>query len=144
MRKRKIIIVGLLVVLLGGAAVLFLYSDSGPTVRVIGNLSPKDVAQIKTAVRCNLWHDALPSFSWQTFTALPGAAKRAWTSHVRRIEGNEHQATAFLGGPKLGGTNVWQGYDVTNGPAGWACIHPYTSTFLYKEVFEVRDITITP
>jgi hypothetical protein len=123
MRKRKIIVVVLLVMLLGGASVFFLSRDSGTPVQVSGDFSAKDVAQIKSAVRRSLWREAFPGFSMQTLKALPGAVKRAWKTHVARIEGSEHEATAWLAGPGIE-TNEQFGYMLTNEPDGWA-IHGF-------------------
>jgi hypothetical protein len=122
MRKKNIIIVVLLALLLGGAGVLFLSRDSGPPVQVIGNLSTKDVTQIKKTVRHRLWRDALPGFSMQTVKALPKMIKRAWTVQVIRIAGDQHRATAYFSGSGHG-IDVWvDGYELTNGTAGWCWI----------------------
>jgi hypothetical protein len=118
MRKRKIIIVVLLVLLLGGAGVMFLSCDSGTPVRVYGELSAKDVDQIKSVVRRHLWRDAFPEFSMQTFKALPGAAKRIWTTHITTIQGNPHVAIVSFS-RSVGRTNIVNGCTFTNGPAGW-------------------------
>jgi hypothetical protein len=118
MRKGKIIIVVLLVMLLGGAGVMFLSRDTGPPVKIYGDLSAKDVAQIKSAARRRLWHEAFPDFSMRTFKKLPRMVRRAWVTRVTQISGYNGRATAYLSGP--GRTNLWDGYGVTNGPGGWA------------------------
>ena len=125
MRKRKIIVVVSLVLLLGGVGAMFLSRDSGPPVKVEGDLSAKDAAQIKRAVRRRLWHDVFPNFSKQTLKELPGMTRLAWTAHIIRIEGDQHRATAYFSGSGVG-INIWRdGYELTNGTTGWRWINDH-------------------
>jgi hypothetical protein len=70
-RKRKIIIAIVLLLLGAGLVVFLLMRDSGPPVVVKGNFSAKDVADIKRAVRKQLWREAFPNFSKQSIAGFP-------------------------------------------------------------------------
>ena len=137
-RKRKVIIIVALALLGTGIAIFLLTRDSGPPVVVEGNLSAKDVAQIKSAVRRELWKEAFPNFSWATIKALPHSVKKALRSQVAEIRTENgllnpvqysdsntmrYQAVAFLS--HTGSSNSWDEfsfiYILTNGPGGWVC-----------------------
>ena len=125
MRKRKIIvIVVLLMLLVAGLAVFLLTRDSGPPVRVFGNLSAKDVEQIKRAVKRELWKEAFPNFSGATFRTLPRSIGRALRARVVDVEGgrtNEAFVTmADPYNPEQYGVGKWHELFITNGPDGWA------------------------
>ena len=128
MRRRKIIVISA-VALLGAALVMFLLMrDTGPPVKVNGNFSAKDVAEIKSAVKRELWKEAFPNFSWNTIKALPRSIKRVVKVRVIRIE----NGWSVTGRPVARATIAdpyyprdpdysWLEYPVTNGPAGWTC-----------------------
>jgi hypothetical protein len=137
MRKRKIIVTVATLVLLGaGLAVFLLTRDSGPPVVVHGNFSAKDVAQIKSAVRRELWRVALPDFSWATIKASPQSVRWALKVRVRSISGpfavnGTREAQVGLKGPEKPGGFILispHGFIVTNGPNGWAV----SSKFAYE------------
>ena len=101
MRKRKLIVITVLALTAAMLGVFLLTRDYGPAVVVQGNFSAKDVAEIKSAVRQQLWHEALPDFSMQTIRAFPQMAKRALTTHLISIEGigsvgSERPITSFI------------------------------------------------
>ena len=122
MRKRKVIVITTLALLGAGVAMFLLTRDSGPPVVVKGNFSAKDVTQIKSAARKELWREAFPDFSSYTIKALPRRTKRALTTRVSEIEsldwasvGSSNEAFASL----VAGTNYVGNYVFTNDPTGW-------------------------
>ena len=130
-RRKKVVIVVLLILLVAGVAAFLLVHDSGPRVVVHGNFSAKDVTQIKSAVRRELWRESFPRFSADTIEELPRRVKTALKVHVieistaregfaKRIPRNKNgDAWARLSGPLEGRV-----YLVTNGPSGWSCVGP--------------------
>jgi hypothetical protein len=145
MHKRKVIVFVILAFLGAGLAVFLLTRDSGPPVVVNGNFSAKDVAQIKSAVRRELWRAVFPNFSWETVEASPGAMKKALNSHVATIEpmganlpvevgesnSNLRQTSAVAIMSPTGSSNSWDElhsiYFLTNGPSGWVCHRGFTA-----------------
>jgi hypothetical protein len=127
-RKRKVIAMVGLVLLAAGAAVFLFTRDSGPPVVVHGDLSEKDVAQIKSAVKRELWKEAVPNFSWATLKALPRSVRWALKVRLRSISGpstvnGTTEARVGLEGPNKPGGLILispHGFIVTNGPNGWA------------------------
>ena len=121
-RKRKVIVIVVSALFVAGLAMFLFTHDSGPPVVVHGNLSAKDVAQIKSAVRRQLWRDALPNLSEKSIMAFPKGAKRAFTIHVSEIypvvlSGTKGTRAAVA----LFSERSWQiGYCLTNGPGGWS------------------------
>jgi hypothetical protein len=125
-----IVIVGL--VLLGAGIALFLLTrDSGPPVEVYGNFSARDVAQIKSAVRRELWREAFPNFSWATIKALPHEVKRVPKTHITTVSrygplpDGAPTALIRISMPFDATTSnalnsIAPGYFLTNGPAGWS------------------------
>ena len=124
MKKRKFIIITVLSLLGAGLAVFLLTRDSGPPVVVKGNFSAKDVAEIKSAVKRELWHEAFPNFSKQSIMMFPRMAKRAFTTRVSEVgtmgwpkDAAKNDAYALLSANALG-----TAYFMTNGPLGWRTI----------------------
>ena len=131
MRKKKVILVIVLVFLGAGLAVFLLMRDSGPPVVVSGNLSAEDIAQIKSAVRRELWREALPNFSWAAIKSLPRSSRRVTKVRIVRISD-----FSFLNGTQLARVEITEPHepghiqmpdfiDVTNGPSGWAFHQKY-------------------
>ncbi len=73
MKKKWIILISTL--LLVFAAVVWFNTGSEPAIIVKGNLSAKDVAEIKRIARHKLRHDIFPEFSWKNVKTLPDKIK---------------------------------------------------------------------
>jgi hypothetical protein len=127
MRNRRIAAVIVLICLGAGVAVFLLTQDSGPSMVVQGNFSAKDVAQIKSAVRRELWREAFPNFSWNAFKGLPHGVKLAFKAHVTLIQAIASTApngkTDFLAtlSQPFDSSGLARSYILTNGPYGWVC-----------------------
>jgi hypothetical protein len=130
-RKRKVVVIIVLALLGVGLAVFLVTRDSGPPVVVHGNVSAKDVAQIKSAVRRELWRDAFPNFSWATIKALPRSMRRVQKVRIVRISGltlfnGTHLANVRIEEPhEEGRFQPPYDYDFTNGPNGWTFSHKF-------------------
>jgi hypothetical protein len=133
-RRKEVIVIVVLALFGAGLAVFLLTRDTGPPVVVKGNFSAKDVAQIKSAVRRELWREAFPNFSWATIKASPRSVRRVTKLRIFRITG----FTSFNGAPTArvqisepdpwGAPRLAYDCDFTNGPNGWV--------FRYKFVLE--------
>jgi hypothetical protein len=140
MRKKKVIVIVVLALLGAGMAVFLLTRDSGPPVVVKGNFSVKDVAQIKSAVRKELWKKAFPNFSIKTFKALPHEVKHLLKTRVTQVSGYVplHNGTAqalartsetFDASTSNALNSLARTYFLTNGPNGWS----YCRTTTFRE-----------
>lgn len=136
MRKRKIIAISAVALLGAGLVGFLLTRDAGPPVVVYGNLSAKDVAEIKSAVRRELWREAFPNFSWATVKELPRSVRRALKAHVIRITAWPQNATPGASvriadpyGPERLGFGRSRVLGVTNGPNGWG----YSGPIIFME-----------
>ncbi len=86
MPKSKLVVIIILALLEATLGVFLLTRDSGPPVVVQGNFSAEDVAEIKSAVKLQLWREAFPNLSRRTIQRLPWAARRAVSTPVISIE----------------------------------------------------------
>jgi hypothetical protein len=57
MRRKRVFVIVLVMLFGAGLAMFLLTRDSGPPVVVQGNFSAKDVAEIKSVVKRELWHE---------------------------------------------------------------------------------------
>jgi hypothetical protein len=122
MRKGKVITV-VAVALLGSAFAWFLVTrDNGPRISVMGNFSARDVAQIKRAVRREIWHEGFPRFSMSAIKELPDTIRRDHGTRIISI-GWRVPPSGTEGGEAytiFSGTGGESGCCVTNGPEGWS------------------------
>jgi hypothetical protein len=134
MRKRKVIAIIVVVVLAATLGVFLLTQDSGPPVVVRGNFSTMDIAEIKRAVRRQLWHEVLPNLSKQSIKAFPRMAKRAFAVRLVGVESwgtmtlNGSDKVILLARAKLSGNSGQKFYLLTNGPIGWSNYVPQLYT----------------
>jgi hypothetical protein len=136
MRKRKVIAIIVIGLLVAGIGVFLLTRDTGPPVVVYGNFTTKDVAQIKSAVRREVWREAFPDFSWKTIKASPRSVRWALRRHLKSISGpltvnGTTGAQVRLRGPEEPGASELgspHGFIVTNGPNGWV----FSRRFVYE------------
>ena len=131
MRKKKVSVIVALMLFGAGLAVFLLTQDSGSPVVVHGNFSAKDVAQIKSAVKRELWREALPNFSWATINALPRSVRRVTKVRIVFISGFN-----LWNGTPVANVQIVEAhepdrfqprydYDFTNGPKGWTFSHKF-------------------
>jgi hypothetical protein len=85
MKKRKFILAGLMVVIVS-AVVLVCFLSSNDHVRVIGELFPGDLADVKKAIHREIWRGTLPDYSWKSIKNFPRIVISNETSHVLSIE----------------------------------------------------------
>ncbi len=57
----------------------------GSPIHVSGNLSQRDLIEIRSIVRRDLWRQVLPTFSWWTLRDLPRAIRSRAKEHVFSI-----------------------------------------------------------
>ena len=125
MRKKKVIVI-IALVLLGAGLTVFLFTrDSGLPVVVEGNLSAKDVAQIKSVVRRELWRESLPNFSQATIKALPQSIRR-----VRKVQVVRISCFSWINGTQLARVAMTESHEpgwsqLPYGPGGWAFYQKY-------------------
>src|SRR5947209_2385221 len=65
-------LVALVLLILGGS--IWFATRREEKIEIIGNVSAKDLAEIKSIVRAERRRSVFPSFSWQTIVDLPTAA----------------------------------------------------------------------
>jgi hypothetical protein len=91
-----------------------------PSIRVIGNLPAKDLAEIKSFARHQIWKGTFPNFSWKSIKGLPSAVNSRWHTHLVRVEVKSGDTVeAILAKPGLEGGD---GYILKKGPKGWTPI----------------------
>jgi hypothetical protein len=122
MRRRQIIRILLLVALGAGPAAFLLTYDGGQPVVVQGNFTAKDITQIKSAVRRQLWREVFPAFSTKTVMKLPLMAKRAMATRAEYIQmergtSSSNRCTVAVAWWEENGKGT--GYLLTNVPKGW-------------------------
>jgi hypothetical protein len=140
MRRKRVFVIILVMLFGAGLAMFLLTRDSGPPVVVQGNFSAKDVAEIKSVVKRELWHEAFPNLSGHMIKVFPYMVKRALSGHVVRIETPAAPGSGRWIGTPYGGSNLYfpppvkaeraayvffgRSTDtfliVTNGPGGWS------------------------
>jgi hypothetical protein len=82
---------GLIVLLLAGAAAWWLLdavtkgAESGPPLRVVGTLPPRDLTEIRCLVRREIWRGVLPKFDWWSIRNLPAAVRSRASQRIRGI-----------------------------------------------------------
>jgi hypothetical protein len=121
--KKTIAVIFLL--LLGATVMFCLLPVARP--QVIGEVSPKDLVEIRRVISHEIWRGTLPDYSWHSFKHLPGTINARISNHLQRIE-------AYPGG--IVRTTISTGkhrettqlrpayYDLIlrNGPKGWEIV----------------------
>ena len=119
MKKSKKTAVAILLLLVAGiGGYLLLTSAHRAPMQVVGTLTPKEVAEITSAVHHQMWRSTFPDFSWKTFQRLPGALARNVTAHITGIYGDSQSAVVLVANSKGRKPSLFMAQKMEK---GWVC-----------------------
>ena len=119
-RRTKIMLTCLLIVILGAFA--WLIPRQSQPITVIGTLPAKDLANIESTVRHEIWRGTFPDSSMKTFKELPGNLNLRLSMRVVKVRvGNENAVAVTVRSSKKP-LNVWC-YVLKKTEAGWTIIY---------------------
>lgn len=116
MHKKKLIALAIFLLLLIPIALLLVHPAQ--CAKVVGNISAKDLAEVKSFARNQIWSGTFPNFSWKSIKGLPPAVNLRLHMRLVRIEmKNNETVEVIIAVPK----SVWRNisYTVKKGSKGW-------------------------
>jgi hypothetical protein len=120
-RKRIILIVGLTLLATG---MILLYPSHEPPIKIIGNLPPNDVRDIKYFVRHEIRQVIFHDVSWKGMDFLPADIRHYSRLKLKSMELKANgvvEVIVSLGTETKSHTNdVEAYYQLAKGPAGWS------------------------
>jgi hypothetical protein len=118
MKKKWIVLISVLLIVFSD--ILWLSMRPEPPIEVYGNLSTKEIVQIKSATRREMRHDLFPDFSWLSVKGLPGAIMEFSRRRILAIElGPNGKVIVVSQRAKEGATINEELYLVTSNQNGW-------------------------
>jgi hypothetical protein len=125
-KKKKIVFIFLPLALVTFGACCLLIGSHHKPIRVVGNLTPKEVAEISSAVHREMWHSTFSGLSWKTIPSLPMAITRNITAHISGIYGDSESAFVIVANSR---NKQPTGYFAQKRPTGWVCGAGVTTGF---------------
>lgn len=109
-------IVALVLLVAGG--VIWFVARREEQIEVRGNLSAKDLAEIKSAVKSELRQEILPDFSWSSIKSMPTATSRYFQNRIRVVAvlDNTNSVIVGFGNPQ----RLSDSFELMRGTNGWS------------------------
>src|ERR1700722_5253353 len=104
MRKKRLIAFAAFLLLL--ITISFFFFRPAPGLQIVGSISAKDLAEVKSFARHQIWSGVFPDFSWKSIKMLPKAVNSRLHTRLVRIEAGTNDTVEILFG-----TKDWPGGD---------------------------------